>query len=52
MKYAVEMGSVAMIYIKGFIKLGAAIQKLLNRRGFTDTQTAWKLHEPFFDISK
>jgi hypothetical protein len=28
MKYAVEMGSGAMIYIPGFIKIGLGIQKL------------------------
>jgi hypothetical protein len=27
MKYAVEMGSVAMIYIPSFIKIGSGIQK-------------------------
>jgi hypothetical protein len=35
MKYAVEMGSDAMIYIPSFIKTGSGIQKLI--RG--DTQT-------------
>jgi hypothetical protein len=30
MKYAVEMGSGAMIYILSFIKIGAGIQKLLK----------------------
>jgi hypothetical protein len=34
MRYAVEMGSGAMIYIPSFIKIGSGIQK------FTDTQTA------------
>jgi hypothetical protein len=28
MKYAVEMGSGAMVYIAGFIKIGSVIQKL------------------------
>jgi hypothetical protein len=28
MKYAVELGSGAMIYIPNFIKIGSAIQKL------------------------
>jgi hypothetical protein len=37
MKYAVEMGSGAMIYIPHFIKTGPGIQKLI--RG--NTQTAW-----------
>jgi hypothetical protein len=39
MKYAVEMGSGAMIYIPSFIKIGSAIKKLI--RGYTDTQTPW-----------
>jgi hypothetical protein len=30
MKYAVEMGSVAMIYISSFIKIGSGIQKLIG----------------------
>jgi hypothetical protein len=40
MKYAVEMGSGAMIYIPNFIKIGSGIQKLIGG-AFTDTQTAW-----------
>jgi hypothetical protein len=39
MKYAVQMGSVAMIYIPSFIKIGSGIQKLVG--GYTDTHTAW-----------
>jgi hypothetical protein len=31
MKYAIEIGSVAMIYIPSFIKTGSGIQKLLWR---------------------
>jgi hypothetical protein len=30
MKYAVEMGSGAMIYIPNFIKVGSGIQKLIG----------------------
>jgi hypothetical protein len=30
MKYAVEMGSGAMTYILSFIKIGSAIQKLMQ----------------------
>jgi hypothetical protein len=30
MKYVVEMGSVAMTYILGFIKIGSGIQKLIG----------------------
>jgi hypothetical protein len=41
MKYAVEMGSSAMIYtyIPSLIKIGSGIQTLI--RGYIDTQTAW-----------
>jgi hypothetical protein len=31
MKYAVEIGSGAMIYIPSFIKSGSGIQKLIGR---------------------
>jgi hypothetical protein len=34
MEYAVQMGSGAMIYIPGFIKIGLGIQKLIG--GYTD----------------
>jgi hypothetical protein len=30
MKYAVEMGSGAVMYIPSFIKIGSAIQKLIK----------------------
>jgi hypothetical protein len=30
MKYAIEMGSGAMIYMPSFIKIGSAIQKLIG----------------------
>jgi hypothetical protein len=35
MKYAVEMGSGAMLYIPSSIKTGSGIQKLIG--GFTDS---------------
>jgi hypothetical protein len=46
MKYAVEIGSGAMIYIPNFVKIGSGIAKLTRRGrgGFTDTQTAWRSH--------
>jgi hypothetical protein len=47
MKYAVEMGSGAMIYIPSFIKIGSGIQKIIEG-GLTDTQTAWIAHKPSF----
>jgi hypothetical protein len=31
-KYAVEMGSGAMIYLPNFIKIGSGIQKLIEGR--------------------
>jgi hypothetical protein len=37
MKYAVEMGSGAMIYIPSFIKIGSDIQKLKRWDTHTDT---------------
>jgi hypothetical protein len=37
MKYAVETGSGAMIYIPSFIKIGSGIQKLMGR-GHTQTR--------------
>jgi hypothetical protein len=30
MKYTVEMGSVAMIYIPNFIKIGSGVQKIMG----------------------
>jgi hypothetical protein len=39
MKYAVEMGSGAMVYIPNFIKIGASIKKLIE--GILKAQTAW-----------
>jgi hypothetical protein len=35
MKYAVGMGSGAMMYIPSFIQIGSGIQKLIG--GFTDS---------------
>jgi hypothetical protein len=37
MKYAVEVGSCAMICIQSFIKIGSAIQKLMG--GYIDTDS-------------
>jgi hypothetical protein len=36
-KYAVEMGSGAMIYIPSLVKIGSGIQKLTG--GYTDTDS-------------
>jgi hypothetical protein len=54
MKYAVEMGSGAMIYsyIQSFIEIGSGIQKLMGEGGYTDTQAAWRSHKPTLIFSK
>jgi hypothetical protein len=46
MRYAVEVGSSAMIFIPGFIKTGSGIQKLTGE--YTDTQTERRSHKPTF----
>jgi hypothetical protein len=38
MNYTIGMGSVAVIYVPSFIKIGPSIQKIIGR-GFTDKQT-------------
>jgi hypothetical protein len=43
MKYAVEMGSGAVIYIPGFIKIGSGIRNLM---GGGDSQTVWRSYKP------
>jgi hypothetical protein len=50
MKYAIEMGSSAMIYIPSFIKTGSGIQKLMG--GIINTQRAWLHNKPTFIFSK
>jgi hypothetical protein len=42
MEHAVEIGSGAMTYIPGFIKIGSTIQKIIWRDTYTDkhAQTA------------
>jgi hypothetical protein len=47
MKYAVEMGSGALVYIPTFINTGSAIQKFMGR-GYIDTQR----HGVYFRFSK
>jgi hypothetical protein len=44
MKYTIEMGSGPMMYIPSFMKIGSAIQKMIER----DAQTAWSAHKPTF----
>jgi hypothetical protein len=52
MKSAVEMGSGAMIYIPGFIKIDSGIQKVMEGGGFADRQTAWRSHKRTFVFLK
>jgi hypothetical protein len=40
MKYAVEMGSGAMMYIPSFPNIGSGIQILIRGRGVSQTQAA------------
>jgi hypothetical protein len=46
MKYALESGSVAVIYtyMPSFIKICSGIQKLIGRQ--TDKQRGWISHKP------
>jgi hypothetical protein len=55
MKYAVEMGSSAMIYIPSLIKIGSAIQKLVGKgeiHRHTDSMEIAKVYFYFFKIRK
>jgi hypothetical protein len=45
MKYTVEMGSCAMIYIPSFIQIGSAMPKSIEGM-HRHTQTAWRSHKP------
>jgi hypothetical protein len=49
-KYAVQTGSSATIYIPSYIKIDSGIQKLTARD--SDTQTAWWSHKPSSIFSK
>jgi hypothetical protein len=49
MKYAVKMGSGAMMYVLSIINNGLSIQKLL---GQGSSQTAWTQHNPILIFSK
>jgi hypothetical protein len=44
MKYAVEMGSGAMIYIPSFLMTGSAIQKLIGVDTHTNTDAYTNRH--------
>jgi hypothetical protein len=48
MKYAVEMGSGAMMYITGFINIVSGIQKLMRGGGGKFTHTASWSHKSIF----
>jgi hypothetical protein len=43
-KYAVDIGSVAMMNIQSFIKTGSGIRKLLG--GYTEAQREWRSYKP------
>jgi hypothetical protein len=43
-KYAIEMGSSAMIFIPSFVKIGSGIQKLI---GGIHRHTAWRSYTYF-----
>jgi hypothetical protein len=51
-KYAVEMGSDAMIYIARFITIGSGIQKLMGGGGYTDSMVIANAYFYFFKIRK
>jgi hypothetical protein len=56
-KYAVEMGSGAMMNVPSFIKIGSGIQKLLGGGGgytyrHTDAEIARRSYKPTFTFSK
>jgi hypothetical protein len=50
MKYAVQMGSGAMIYIPSFINIGSGIQKLIGWG--IHRQTGWRSYKPASMFSK
>jgi hypothetical protein len=56
MKYTIEMGAGAMIYVPSFIKTGSGIQKLIgansHKHGHTDNMLISKAYFYFFKIRK
>jgi Uri superfamily endonuclease len=53
MKYAVGMGSGAMIYIPSFIKIGSGIQNFIRRmHRHTDSMESTKAHFYFVKMRK
>jgi hypothetical protein len=53
MKCAVEMGSGAMIYTPGFIKIGLRIQKVVREDSQTHRHHGYRISVlPFFEIRK
>jgi hypothetical protein len=51
MKYAVEMGSGAMIYVPSYIKIGSGIQKLNGADTHTDSKVISHKHTSVFSKS-
>jgi hypothetical protein len=41
MKYTIQMGSGAMIFVPSFTKIGSGIEEMIDV-----TQTGWRLHKP------
>jgi hypothetical protein len=55
MKYAVQMGLGAILYILSFIKIGSGIRKFMGGGAIhthRDTQTARQFHKPIFIFSR
>jgi hypothetical protein len=53
MKFAVEMGSSAMIYIPSFMKIGSVIRKLISGiHRYTDSMVISQAYFYFFKIRK
>jgi hypothetical protein len=53
MKYAVEMGSGAVVRIPSFIRIGSGIQKCMEGGGgYKDIQTGWRSQNNTFIFSK
>jgi hypothetical protein len=45
MRYGVEMGSAAMIYMPSFVKIDSGIQKLIGGGIHRNTDTGWKSYK-------
>jgi hypothetical protein len=54
MNYTIEMGPRALTYVPSLIKIGSAIQKLIEEYTYkhTHTQTARRTYTPIFIFQK